>query len=99
MASSTGVIRVGDKQSDEILSEEGVRQGCLLSPMLFNKAGEKIMRLAEEEMSERCGCVLGEKNVCSLRYADDITLIATIKEELRKPVSSIKRHSERQILV
>ena len=46
---STGIVRVGDEQSDELPFQKGARQGYLLSPILFNVVGEKIMRLLEEE--------------------------------------------------
>ena len=45
------------------------------------------MRLREVEMPDRCGCVIGGKHVCTLRYANDITL-------MKKVANAVKRHSE-----
>ena len=66
----------------------------MLSHMLFNMVREKIMHLVEEEMPDRCGCVIEGKHLWNLQYADYITLIPTSKEELEKQESAVKRHSE-----
>ena len=53
--------------------EQGVRQGCILSPHLFNAYAEYIMRLALENCSS--GISIGGRTINNLRYADDTTLL------------------------
>ena len=53
----------------------GVRQGCILSPCLFNLYAEYIMRNAGLEEAQ-AGIKIAERNVNNLRYADDVTLVA-----------------------
>ena len=58
---------------------KGVRQGCLLSPCLFNLYAEYIMRNAGLE-EVQAGIKIAGKNIKNLRYADDTTLIAESEE-------------------
>ena len=60
----------------------GVRQGCPLSPLLFNIFLEKIMQLSLDEFQS--GVSIGGRRVCNLRFADDIDLIATGEDELQE---------------
>ena len=59
---------------------EGVRQGCILSPCLFNLYAEYIMRNAGLE-EEQAGIKIAGRNINNLRYADDTTLMAESEEE------------------
>ena len=52
---AVGVVRVGDEITDSFPFEKGVRQGCLLSPMMFSAFGEKILRLVVDETREGSG--------------------------------------------
>ena len=62
--------------------EKGVRQGCILSPCLFNLYAEYILRNAGLEEAQ-AGIKIGGRNINNLRYADDTTLMAESEEELR----------------
>ena len=60
---------------------KGARQGCILSPCLFNFYAEYFMRNAGLEEAQ-VGVQIARRNVNNLRYADDTTLMAESKEEL-----------------
>ena len=61
---------------------KGVRQGCILSPCLFNFYAEYIMRNAGLEEAQ-AGTKIGGRNINNLRYADDTTLMAESEKELK----------------
>ena len=61
---------------------KGVCQGCILPPCLFNLYAEDIMRNAELEEAQ-AGIKMVGRNINNLRYADDSTLMAESKEELK----------------
>ena len=89
----SGVLRIAGEHTYQFPFEKGVRQGCVLSPMLFNTCGEMIVRMLESEISERAGCIIGGRSVWNLRYADDTTLIARSCNELQQQVSAIENIS------
>ena len=60
----------------------GVRQGCILSPCLFDFYAEYIMRYAGLEEAQ-AGIKIARRNINYLRYADDTTLMAESEEELK----------------
>ena len=60
---------------------KGVRQGCILSPCLFNLPAEYIMQNARLDESQ-VGIKIGRRNINNLRYADDTTLMAESEEEV-----------------
>ena len=68
-----GQVRTGQEIIDWFQIREGVRQGCILSPCLFNFYVESIMRNAGLEEA-RAGIKIAERNINNLRYADDTTL-------------------------
>ena len=69
------IVRTGDGTTDWLQIEKGVRQGCLLSPCLFNFYAEYIMRNAGLEETQG-GIKIAGRNINNLRYADDTTLMA-----------------------
>ena len=72
---------------------KGVRQGCILSPCLFNFYAEYIMRNAGLEEAQ-AGIKIVRRNINNLRYADDTTLMAESEEEL-KSLLKVKVESEK----
>ena len=70
---------------------KGVRQGCILSPCLFNLYAEYIMRNAGLDETQAEIKIAG-RNISNLRYADDTTLMAESEEELKMKV---KEESEK----
>ena len=73
---------------------KGVRQGCILSPFLFNLYAEYIMRNAGLEEAQ-AGIKIAGRNINNLRYADDTTLMAESEEELKSLLMKVKEESEK----
>ena len=75
----SGSKRTGHGTTDWFQIRKGVRQGCILSPCLFNLYAEYIMRNAGLEEAQAGIKIAGRNN--NLRYADDTTLMAESEEE------------------
>ena len=74
---------------------KGVHQGCILSsPCLFNLYAEYIMQNARLGESQEEIKIAG-RNINNLRYADDTSLMAESKEELRSLLMKVKEESEK----
>ena len=73
---------------------KGVRQGCILSPCLFNLHAEYIMRNTGLDEAQ-AGITTAGRNNSNLRYADDSTLMAEIEEELKSLLMKVKEESEK----
>ena len=71
-----------------------VRQGCILSPCLFNLYAEYIMRNAGLEEAQ-AGIKIAGRNINNLRYADDTNLMAESEEELKSLLMKVKEESEK----
>ena len=76
---------------------KGVRQGCILSPCLFNLYAEYIMKNAGLDEAQ-AGIKIAGRNTNNLRYADDTTLIAESEEELKSLLMKVKEESEKVCL-
>ena len=73
---------------------KGVPQGCRLSRYLFNLYAEYIMQNPGVDESE-AGIKIAGKNINNLRYADDTTLMAESREELKSFLIKVKEESEK----
>ena len=87
-------IRTGHGTTDWFQVGKGVRQGCILSPCLFNFYAEYIMRNAGLE-EVQAGIKIAGRNINNLRYADDTTLMAESEEELKSLLMKVKEESEK----
>ena len=74
-AGQEATVQTGHGTTDWFQTGKGVRQGCILSPSLFNLCAEYIMRNAGLEEAQ-AGIKITGKNINNLRYADDSTLMA-----------------------
>ena len=87
-------LRTGHGTTDWFQIRKGVRQGCILSPCLFNVYAEYIMWNARLDEAQ-AGIKISGRNINNLRYADDTTLMAESKEELKSLLMKVKAESEK----
>ena len=73
---------------------KGVHQGCTLSPCLFNLYAEYIMQNACLDEAQ-AGIKIAGRNINNVKYADDATLMAESKEELKSLLMKMKEESEK----
>ena len=73
-AGQEATVRTGRRKTDWFQIGKGVRQGCILSPCLFNLYAEHIMRNAGLEETQ-AGIKIAGRNLNNFRYADDTTLM------------------------
>ena len=81
----TAVVRTKNRVSSGFKIRKGVRQGCVLSPNLYNLYSEKIFR----EIEGMPGVVIGGVNINNLRYADDTGLLATDSLKLQDLINTV----------
>ena len=89
-AGQKATVRTGHGTTDWFQIGKGVRQGCILSPCLFNFYAEYIMRNPGLEEAQ-AGIKIAGRNIKNLRYAHDITLMAESEEELKSLLMKVKR--------
>ena len=87
-------VRTGHETTDWFQIGKGVRQGCILSPCLFNLYAEHIMRNAGLEEAQ-AGIKIAKRNNNNLRYADDTTLTAESEEKLKSLLMKVKEEGEK----
>ena len=93
-AGQEATVRTGRGRTDWFQMGKGVRQGCVLSPCLFNLYAEYIMRNAGLEKTQ-AGIKIAGRNINNLRYTDDTTLMAESEEELKILLMKVKVESEK----
>ena len=93
-AGQGATVRTGHGTTDWFQIGKGVRQGCILSPCLFNLYADYIMRNAGLEEAQ-AGIKIAGGNINNLRYADDSTLMAESEEELKSLLMKVKVESEK----
>ena len=94
VAGQEAAVRTGHGTTDWFQIGKEVQQGCILSPCLFNFYAEYIMRntgLVEAQAEIK----IARRNINNLRYADDTTLTAERKEELKSLLMKVKEESEK----
>ena len=93
-AGQEATLRTGRGTTDWFQTGKGVCQGCILSPCLFSLYAEYIMRNVGLEEAH-AGINIAGRNINNLRYADDTTLMAESKEELKRLLMKVKEESEK----
>ena len=93
-ADQEATVRTGHGTTDWFQIGKGVCQGCILSPCLFNLYAEYIMRNAGLEEAQ-AGIKIAGRNINTLRYADDTTLMAESEEELKSFLMKVKEENEK----
>ena len=94
MCSQGATVKTGGGTTAWFQIGKGVRQGCTLTPCLFNKYAEFIMQNPRLDEAQ-AGIKTSGRNIKNLRYADDNTLMAESKEELKSLLMKVKEESEK----
>ena len=93
-AGQEATVRTGHGTTDWFQIGKGVRQGCMLSPCLFNLYAEYIMRNAGLDEAQ-AGIKIARRNINNLRYAEDTTFMAESEDELKSLLMKVKEESEK----
>ena len=93
-AGQEAAVRTGHGTTDWFQIGKGVRQGCILSPCLFNFYAGYIMRNAGLEETQ-AGIKIAGRNINNLRYADDPILMVESEEELKSLLTKVIEESEK----
>ena len=91
VAGQEATVRTRHGTTDWFQIGKGVHQGCILSPCLFNLNVEYITGLDKSQAEIK----IAGRNINNLRYADNITLLAESKEELKSLLMKVKEESEK----
>ena len=93
-AGQEAIVRTEHGTIDWFQIGNGVLQGCVLSPCSFNFYAEYIMRNTGLEAAQ-AGIKIARRNINNLRYADDTTLMAEMKEALKNLLMKVKEECEK----
>ena len=94
VAGQEAIVKTRHRTTDWFQIGKGVHQGCILSPCLFNLYAKYIMQNARLNEAQT-GIKIAGRNINSLRYADDTTLMAESEEELKSLLMKVKEESEK----
>ena len=97
-AGQEAIVRTGHGTTDWFQIGQGVHQGCVLSPCLFNFYAEYIMRNAGLDEAPSWNLKIAGRNINNLRYADDATLMAESKEELKSLLMKVKEENLKNLV-
>ena len=93
-AGQEATVRTGYGKTDWFQIRKGVRQGCILSPCLFNLYSEYITQNARLNEAQ-AGIKIARRNINKLTYADDTNLMAESEEELKSLLMKVKEEREK----
>ena len=93
-AGQEATVRTGHGTTDWFQIGKGARQGCILSPCLFNLYVEYIMRNAGLDEAQ-AGVKIAGRNNNTFRYTDDTTLMAESEEDLKSFLMKVHEESEK----
>ena len=93
-AGQEATVRTRHGTTDWFQIRKGVRQGCILSPCLFNLNAEYIIQNTGLDEAQ-AGIKTARRNINNLRYADDTTLMAESGEKLKSLLMKVKEESEK----
>ena len=91
-AGQEATVRTGHGTTDWFQIRKGVHHGCILSPCLFNLYAEYIMRNAGLDEAQ-AGIKIARRNINTLRYANDTTLMGESEEELKSLLMKVKEEN------
>uniref|UniRef100_A0A0A9XCE7 Retrovirus-related Pol polyprotein LINE-1 n=1 Tax=Lygus hesperus TaxID=30085 RepID=A0A0A9XCE7_LYGHE len=86
-------VRAGDIVTPKLSIQRGVRQGCLLSPLLFNLYADRIFKEAVEDLD--VGVRVNGERITSIKYADDTVLLAESLEDLQLLLNRLSSAGQR----
>ena len=93
-AGPEATLRTGHGTTDWFQIGKGVCQSCMSSPCLFNLYAQYVMWNARLDEAQ-AGIKISRRNINNLRYADDTTLMAESKEDLKSLLMKVKEESEK----
>ena len=95
-AGQEATVRTGHGTTDWFQTGKGVHKGCILTPCSFNFYAEYIMRNAGLDKAQ-AGIKIAWRDINNLRYADDTTLMAESKEELKTLLMLVKEELSKKL--
>ena len=96
-AGQEATVKTLHETTDWFKVGKGICQCCILSPCLFNLYSVTIIQNAQLDEAQ-AGIKFDRRNINNFRYADDTTLMAKIKEELKSFLMKVKEESEKVVL-